>query len=208
MSWQYWVIKIAAQADAPPEWSNILSQLAGYINNKQINKIEVAAFTIRGQRTARWLIPHTHAEFSTIENSIGAAKKLTWLLLKSQGGPGLNSALNLSLKCTKDNRCVLLEGHDGECSELDRTLEITKCPICLEPIKLDDFNRDGRTDPFSIQMGHLVPLSKTTQGHTSDNVVWVHRRCNYIQDEQTVEETIITLSEIVKKHGYRVSNRR
>ena len=208
MSWNYWVVRIAAQADPPEEWSSILSQLSGYIDSDYINKIEVAAFTIRGKRTARWLIPGTDSEFSTIENSTGAAKKLTWLLLGCQGGPGLSEALHLSLKCTKLAKCFLLEGHDGECSESNRTLEITKCPICREPIKLDAFKRNGRVDPLSIQMGHLIPLSRTRQGHTANNVVWVHRRCNYIQDEQTVEETINTLCEIVKKHGYTVTYQR
>lgn len=205
MSWNYWVLKIAADADPPREWSHILSALSGHIDDDYINKIEVGAFTIRGKRTARWLMPNTHSEFSTIENSIGAAKKLTWLLLQCQGGPGLNDVLSSLLACTKQHgECALLEGHQGACSQSRKTPQVTRCPICLDAIKLDDFKRSGRTDPVSIQMGHLTPISRAKQGHTADNVVWVHRRCNYIQDEQTVKETIDTLRAIVKKHGYAV----
>jgi hypothetical protein len=201
MSWNYWVLRIAADADPPQEWSDILSALSGYIDDDYINKIEVAAFTIRGKRTARWLIPGTHSEFGTIENSIGAAKKLTWLLLQCQGAPGLNKRLRSLLACTKQhNKCALLEGHEGGCSKLPKTLQATRCPICLDVIKLDDFDLSGRTDLLSVQMGHLTPLSKISQGHTADNVVWVHRRCNYIQDEQTVGETIDTLRQIVARH--------
>lgn len=204
MSWNYWVLNIAAGAGPPREWGDILSALHGYIHDDYINKIEVAAFTIRGKRTARWLIPNTDSEFSTIENSVGAAKKLTWLLLACQGGPGLNEALHSLLRCTKENvKCALLEGHEGECSRLPKTLQLTRCPICLDVIKLDDFKLSGRTDPLSVQMGHLTPLSRIKQGHTADNVVWIHRRCNYIQDEQTVEETIDTLRGIVEKHDTR-----
>lgn len=205
MAWNYWVLKIAAQAGPPLEWDNILSKLSGYVDDDYINKIEVAAFTIRGKRTARWLIPEGDPEFSTIENSIGVAKKLAWLLLGCEEGSGLSEDLRLSLKCTR-RPCVLLEGHDGECSESERTLEITRCPICCEPIRSDDFKRNGRTDPLSIQMGHLIPLSRTRQGHTASNVVWTHRRCNYIQDEQTVEDTINTLCTIIRRHGYTVSS--
>jgi len=172
------------------------------------HKIEVAAFTIRGKRVARWLIPSSHPEFSTIKNSIAAAKKLTWLLLGCQGSPGLTKDLRSLLKCSKNVKCVLLEGHGGECSKSYKAPQVTRCPICLDVIKLDDFKRNGRTDPLSIQMGHLTPLSRMKQGHTAGNVVWVHRRCNYIQDKQTVDETIDNLCGIVKNHGYVVSSKK
>lgn len=135
------------------------------LNGAYIDKIELAAFAIRGKRTARWLIPTDHPEYATLENSLGAAKKLTWLLLKSEEAPGITAELYNRLRCVQT------------------------------------FNRNGRTDPYSIQMGHLVPLSRAPQRHKAKNVIWAHRRCNYIQDEQTVEETIKTLQEIVRKHS-------
>lgn len=84
------------------------------------------------------------------------------------------------------------------------TEEITYCPICKEIINYEDFILSGRTDPTSIQMGHLIPLSRGKEGHNIENAVWVHRRCNYIQDEQTVEETIETLRQILERHGYKI----
>jgi len=200
--WHYWVLNIAANAEPPEEWQTIMRKLYPIIDGTYIDKIEVAAFAIRGKRTARWKVPASHPEYATLENSLGAAKKLTWLLLKSEGAPGISTELYNSLKCTQSSSCVLLEGHESSCKTIEHHREITRCPICLEIINLEDFKRDGRTDPYSIQMGHIVPLSRTTQGHNAKNVVWAHRRCNYIQDEQTVEETIKTLREIVEKHGY------
>lgn len=204
MAWNYWVLGIAAGAEPPDEWQNILTGLSEIISDKYINKIEAAAFVIRGVRTARWLLSPDEAEFSTLQDALGAAKKLTWLLLKSEGVPQIPGALLAMLKCTKSSNCALLEGHEGECTHTGSPDQFSKCPVCLETIKLNDFELDGRTDPLSIQMGHLVPLSRETGGHNAKNVTWAHRRCNYIQDEQTVEETIEQLCRIVEKHGYLV----
>jgi len=206
MAWNSWVLKIAARAEPPQEWNSILEDLDGILSDKYIDKIEVAAFSIRGERTARWLLVPDDAEFSTLADALGAAKKLTWLLLKSEGAPMIPSSLLGKLRCTKSAICTLLEGHEGKCTDSRSHDGLTKCPVCLETIRFHDFERDGRKDLVSIQMGHLVPLSRVTAGHTANNVVWVHRRCNYIQDEQTVEETIMQLCEIVKKHGYAVSD--
>lgn len=205
MPWNYWVIGISSQAEPPDEWVGILGQLSGYIEDKYINKVEVAAFTIRGVRTARWLIANTESEYSNLQNALGSAKKLTWLLLLSQEGPGLDHELKKSLKCTKTAMCVLLEGHGGNCSSSWQDPGVTRCPLCLEPIKLSDFNLDGRKDALSIQMGHSIPLSRINQGHKADNVYWQHRRCNYIQDEQTLASTVENLVTIVERHGFVVS---
>jgi len=199
------VIGISSQAEPPDEWVGILGQLSGYIEDKYINKVEVAAFTIRGVRTARWLIANTESEYSNLQNALGSAKKLTWLLLLSQEGPGLDHELKKSLKCTKTAMCVLLEGHGGNCSSSWQDPGVTRCPLCLEPIKLSDFNLDGRKDALSIQMGHSIPLSRINQGHKADNVYWQHRRCNYIQDEQTLASTVENLVTIVERHGFVVS---
>jgi hypothetical protein len=188
MPWHYWVLRKFAQAKPPKEWDEILQQLKVALSAKYIDKIEVASFSIRGKRIARWQLEKSHAEYSTQQNALGAAKKLTWLLLKSRNAPSISNVLDSLLN--KDRRF----------SE-----EITYCPICKELIDYEDFKRSGRTDPTSIQMGHLIPLSRGKAGHNSKNVVWVHRRCNYIQDEQTVTETIETLRQIIERHGYKIS---
>ncbi len=203
--WHFWVVNRNAGVEPPEEWETIIGYLSPIINGAYIDKIEVAAFTIRGKRTARWRVAVDHSEFATLENSLGAAKKLTWLLLRSEGSPEMPSGLYDSLKCTKSTECRLLEGHSNGCETRVQGYENLRCPVCLETVNLADYERDGRTDPLSMQMGHLVPLSRTRHGHNAANVVWVHRRCNYIQDEQTVEDTIRTLCDIVRRHGYEVS---
>ncbi len=189
MPWHYWVLRKFATAEPPKEWDRILEKLRSILPPKYIDKIEVASFSIRGKRIARWQLKKDHAEYSTKQNALEAAKKLTWLLLKSRNAPSISEQLNLLL-----NR-------DKNFPE-----EITCCPICKEIVDYEDFKRSGRTDPVSIQIGHLIPLSQGKEGHNSKNIVWVHRRCNYIQDEQTVSETIETLRQILERHGYKVSS--
>jgi len=112
------------------------------------------------------------------------------LLLKSKNAPPIPEQL------------VSLLNKNNEFTD-----EVTYCPICKEIITYEDFKRSGRTDPISIQMGHLIPLSRERKGHNVKNVVWVHRRCNYIQDEQTVAEAIETLRKILQRHGYKIASK-
>jgi hypothetical protein len=189
MPWHYWVLRKFATAEPPKEWEKILEYLRSILPPKYIDKIEVASFSIRGKRIARWQLKKDHPEYSTKLNALGAAKKLTRLLLKSKNTPSVSEQV------------ISLLNIDREFTD-----EITSCPICKEIINFEDFKRSGRTNPISIQMGHLIPLSRGKEGHNSKNVVWVHRRCNYIQDEQTVSETIQTLRQILERHGYKVSS--
>jgi len=205
MPWHFFAMKIAAEADPPKQWETILELLTQYVKGNLIDKIEVASFAIRGKRKARWLVDEKHSEFASVENSIGAAKKLTGLLLNCENGPGITNDLYKLLKCSRTASCVLLEGHAGDCENKTKPQEKTTCPMCKEVIKLSDFDLDATTDLLAIQMGHLVPLSRKINGHHAQNVVWVHRRCNYIQDEQTVTETIETLRQILERHGYKIT---
>lgn len=66
-------------------------------------------------------------------------------------------------------------------------------------------DRDGRRDPNAIQMGHHIPLSKGTRQHNARNIAWAHRSCNQIQSEQTLDEVIKNLKNILEGHGYSVS---
>jgi len=191
MAWHYWVLQKFATAEPPKEWEKIIKELKSILPAKHIDKIEVASFSIRGKRIARWQLEKDRTEYSTKQNALGAAKKLTWLLLKSKNAPLISEQLNSLLN------------EDRKFPE-----EITCCPICKEIINYEDFKRLARTDLISIQMGHLIPLSRGKEGHNSKNVVWVHRRCNYIQDEQTVTETIDTLRQILERHGYKISSGR
>jgi hypothetical protein len=191
MNWHCWVLSKFA-GDAPPrEWINILDELKKVISGKNIDKIEYASFVIRGERKARWLLDRAHSEYSTKNDALGAAKKLTWLLMKSRGAPLISKRLKRLL--INDEKFI------------DET---TTCPLCKEIIKIDDYNLSGRNDLYSIQMGHLIPLSLKPRSHNAGNVVWMHRRCNYIQDEQTIDNTINFLKQILKTHEHIISTRR
>jgi coenzyme F420-reducing hydrogenase delta subunit len=37
--------------------------------------------------------------------------------------------------------------------------------------------------------------------HQGKNAFWLHRTCNYIQGEYTIEDRVKTLKEIVEKHS-------
>ena len=77
------VLNKFATVEPPEEWQITVKKLSQMIGETYIDKIEVAAFAIRGKRTARWKVPTSHPEYATLENSLGAAKKLTWLLLNT-----------------------------------------------------------------------------------------------------------------------------
>jgi hypothetical protein len=190
MPWHYWVLRKFATAEPPEEWEKILKELRGFLPSKYIDKIEVASFSIRGKRIARWQLEKDHAEYSTRQNALGAAKKLIWLLLKSEKAPPPAESLT----------SLLNKGRNFQD-------EVNRCPVCRGTINYGDFKLSGRIEPTSIQMGHLVPLSRGKEGHNSKNVVWVHRRCNYIQDEQTMAETIDTLRQILERHGYKITRK-
>jgi hypothetical protein len=54
-----------------------------------VDKIEVAAFSIRGKRIARWQLKEKYAEYSTKQNALEAAKKLTWFRLSKKSASQL-----------------------------------------------------------------------------------------------------------------------
>lgn len=193
MSWHFRVMNIAAKAKPPKEWEEILKFLKGILPSEYINKIEVAAFAIPKKRTARWKVKRGTPEykyFSRRPDALEVARKLTWLLLKTKNSPSIPRKLKILLN--KRNKFIN---------------KITYCPICRRLLNFQNFKLFGRKDPSSIQIGHLIPLSRLSigKGHNAQNVVWVHRRCNDLQDEETVDETIETFHQILKRHGYKIS---
>lgn len=188
MGWNSWVINLSAGANPPREWVKIVKELKKILSNKYIDKIELAAFVIRGTRKARWMLSSKHPEYSSKKDALGAAKKLTLLMIKSKGCSKINSFLKRKLIKKKK-------------------VDITQCPLCKKNILLSDFDKDGRKDTDSIQMGHYIPLSKKNKAHNYDNVFWSHRRCNYIQGEQTIKETIKFLIQILKGHNYKIKKK-
>ncbi len=152
MPWNYYVLKIAAKAQPPKEWENILKILKkkNILPDDYINKIEVCAFAIPGKRIARWKVKRGTTDYkyySTRTNALAVAKKLTWLTLKTINAPPIPPELHKLLN--EDNKFPD---------------EITRCPLCKKELNFEDFKLFGRKDPNSIQMGHLVPLSRLSIG--------------------------------------------
>src|SRR3989338_5710465 len=136
MAWHNWVLRKFSGAESPEEWVSIVTELKTILDNKLIDKIEFAAFVIRGSRKARWTIIENDPEYSSELNSMDAAKRLTQLLISSKEGPTITDSLKILLNLTEQ--------------------KITKCPMCNKEIIISDFYKDGRIDPYSIQVGHKI----------------------------------------------------
>lgn len=199
MPWHYWVLRNFAKAVPPKEWEEIQDHLSGVLPGRLVDKIEAAAFAVRGRRLARWKVSGSHKEFSTRKESLKVAKKLTWLVLQAYGAPTFPISLAQALNCGRTIGCQKPEGHQGECGSLPGF--VTRCPLCLEILGISDFSRNARKDPAAIQMGHYVPLLLGGKLHRVGNVVWSHRRCNYLQGEQDLDAAINTLVTIAAKHA-------
>lgn len=180
--WNYFVLKNHAGDSAPKEWIILLPKLKTIISNKIINKVESAAFSAKGERKARWKLPEDNPEFCSKVESFKVAKKLIFLVLNCENGPGIIKEIRKEFP--KDEFVV----------------STTKCPLCKSTIELSDFERDGRKDPYSIQLGHDIPLSRRLGSHNHKNIFWIHRRCNYVKGEQTLSESLLNLVEIIKNH--------
>ncbi len=191
-------MRVFSGAQPPQEWVEIISQVSNVIDARILNKIEVAAFSIRDKRTARWLVPKEHPEYSNKYDALEVAKKLTWLAFHSRDAPSLPEELAPHLRCERTRICMWPVGHHGPCGNPGDY--VTLCPLCQEPFALDQFMLDARRDALAVQMGHYVPLSGGPGGHTSQNVFFAHRRCNFIQGDHELEATIEHLKQIARRH--------
>jgi len=71
-------------------------------------------------------------------------------------------------------------------------------PIQLIPISLVEFIRDPRL----VQSGHLIPLDRDGK-HIPSNTFLMLARSNQIQGNQTVEEMVALMEQIVQRHKAR-----
>lgn len=189
MKWNSWVISNSNKNIFPPaEWCEVLKILheSNLIEDKIIDKIEVAAFTIRGSRILRWKIDESDPQFATEDNSFRVAKKLLANYLE---------VIDLSIQIPEKLKPFLANY---------LTSESTKCSLCREEITTIMFVLDGRTEQDAINMGHIEPLNTRDQNqsnHYAENVCWQHRRCNYMQGERNIETALNYMYGILKRHG-------
>lgn len=189
MRWKYWVLNnFAGTNSVPKEWYDILEIVDKnkLVDNKVLNKIEVAAFSTRGNRQLRWTIDESDPQYATEKTSLDIAKKLLANYLQLVD-------LNITIP---ENLKILLSDY--------LTNETTKCSLCKEEITSKMFLLDGRKDQDAINMGHIEPLNtrdQTKSNHYPENVCWQHRRCNYMQGERNIETALNYMYEILKRHS-------
>jgi hypothetical protein len=191
------------------EMLEIISQFSSgsvyrFLIKEVLEKIELAAFCKGGDRRARWMLDPIHSEYGTKEECHRVASKLSYFLLDYIDEDLENKEIGHVYK-DKINKakeeCFKLLNKD-EIIFITETLPKAVCPMCLEKIKLNDFFRNGRNDELSVVFGHYSFRGNRNQtAHKGKNAFWLHRTCNYIQGEYTIEERIKTLNEIVKKHN-------
>lgn len=164
-------------------WDTFASQLLQVLTRRNVEKIELVSFSKKGNpRTLRWLLPTTDVEYCTQNEALNISKKLAFLMLNSSNAPMMTQVFSSTFPPIIYPR------------------QTTRCPVCKKEIDISDFDRDGRVDPESIQVGHEIPLSRAQNSHNSNNIFWIHRRCNYIKGEQTIKESLLNLIDIIKNH--------
>jgi len=181
MVWNNHLTKRLAGDTPPIEWERLIIRINPLLNKKIIDKVELTAFVAKGHRTGRWLLNRNDPEYCTKIEAFNTAKKLIFLILNSKNGVGVNQI-------------------QDDFPEEYFKKEITKCPICKKEITLTDFDKNAKKDPLSIQIGHDIPLSRTLNQHNSKNVFWIHRKCNFLKGERTVNETMLDFLDIIKTH--------
>jgi hypothetical protein len=93
---------------------------------------------------------------------------------------------------------------------LPQTMEVSRCPITLEPLVFQEF-REELMNPVhgksSFQVGHLNPLklddpTSLIAGHTSRNIAWISANGNRIQGSMSLKE----VRNLLKKIAYNYEN--
>jgi hypothetical protein len=160
-----WLVK------ARPIFSEILS-------GKSYEKIEVKSFlTDRSQtgadqtnRAKRWEVLSADFQHATLEECWSVQRKL----LESLAGFSRFPTVELS----RLQRLGLVP------SGIDAAL----CPITLEQLDFDEFQRPTAHGHSAHQVGHLRPL-KSGGKHRGDNVAWVTDHGNRIQGDNDINTT-------------------
>lgn len=174
------------------------------ITSEILEKIELAAFCKGGDRRARWRLDKVHSEYGDFNECHKVAAKLIYFFLdvlsQDLENKNLYSNKKESIKKAKE-KCLLLF-NEKEKSFIEKEYNSANCPMCLNKIKLIDFFRNGRNDPYSITFGHYeFRGDKTKNVHIGKNAFWLHRTCNSIQGEFTIKERIEKLKKIIEKHN-------
>lgn len=166
-----------------------------------IFKIETTAFCKGGSRRARWKLNSINSEYGDKTDCHDVAAKLTYQFLEILEGDLENKEVTFdSAKLKSAKLKCLAELSEKEKNFIINVLPKGVCPLCLRKINLIDFQRNARSDPHSLVIGHYKDQSsRTSEAHKSKNTFWMHRTCNNVQGISTIEEIIPMLKSIVEE---------
>ncbi len=137
-----------------------------------------------GNRILRWKLPEDHKFYADEVDGTLVEVKYYFQALSMADAPGLPpNSLQESFRWLLDHSVI-----PG--TYLD--------PIQLIPISLVGFIRDPRL----VQSGHLIPLDRDGK-HIPSNTFLMLARSNQIQGNQTVEEMVALMEQIVQRHKAR-----
>lgn len=139
-----------------------------------------------GNRINRWLLEKDHKFYANEVISCLVEIKYYLIALSFQNAPIINND-------DFNNAFIWLIGHKIAPGEY-------KDPIQLIDIDMDQVIKDART----IQSGHLHPLDRDGK-HEPSNTFIMLARSNQLQGNLTLEELLILMEEIIKKHKTKLS---
>jgi hypothetical protein len=134
-----------------------------------------------GNRINRWLLPPDHKFYADQISAIHVEIKYFLQTLSMDGAPPLPA------NTIQNSFGWLLEHKVEPGAYLD--------PIQLIPISFHKF----LLNPTYVQSGHLVPLDRGGR-HIPSNTFLMLARSNQIQGNQTLDELITLMNEIVQRH--------
>ena len=134
-----------------------------------------------GNRIARWKLDPEHKFYANEIDATFVEIKYYFQAMSMEEAPSLPQ------NSIQDNFIWLLGHSIIPGSYLD--------PIQLIPINLRAFINDPRL----VQSGHLIPLDRGGR-HIPSNTFLMLARSNQIQGNQTVDEMIMLMDQIVKRH--------
>jgi hypothetical protein len=175
-----------------------------YLISEIMDKVELASFCKGGDRRARWMLDPIHPEYGNSEECHRVAAKLSYFLIDFIDDDLLrkNKVEKYQNKIHEAKEECFKLFNEVEKKFIEEILPKAVCPMCLSKIHLNDFFRNGRNDELSVVFGHYSFRGNRDQtAHQGKNAFWLHRTCNYIQGEYTIEERVKTLKEIVSKHN-------
>ncbi len=173
--------------------------IMNYLIKDLMKKIEKAAFCKGGDRRVRWELDEIHSEFGSKKDCIQIAFSLTknylYAIVNSKSlGPKIKKKIKKIKNIINYIKCF--ENKNNYKSMTEENI----CAFCYEKYTFINFVYNARSNDLSISMGHDKPrYSRWENNHTANNVFWIHRRCNNVQSNYTIQDSLEFVNKILKK---------